>query len=489
MRRIALALTFCLILAGSYLALQVRPVNVSSRAVTLYRLEEALATTSNPATGNGSNIAFDGATLCTTNTATQICNPMTGTFNAGSGATVSFADTPVFNNATAAFDLNAAAPIIYNSYTGTITSGFTFNTNSSATTNTVVFEDNGTPQFTVTTGANGTLLGALTDGGEIFAAAPLATPTANAVWIQNDTGATNGMALNVPTGSTNGYSFEFAGTTGYQVASNAALNLGVGASSGYTVTAEPTNGPLTIASDNATSAGSGTVFTASSLPSPSATATPGGIIQVTVPAPTNTSLPVPFLYLTSGAATSPFEINMKTVASTDGLQLVNSGTCTAANYEFAIYTGGTREYGFKCNGAMTANGAITSSATAAGGLTCGGNACTVEETPTINSTDTTTMALAIYSGATGSAVTTTGHCVQGNVTGVTDGGGTATITLSNAAAFTSATSYTVAVSYADSTAVAGGAAAAGDQSSGTSFKVYNFDTASTHTIGWLACGT
>lgn len=48
--------------------------------------------------------------------------------------------------------------------------------------------------------------------GMVFAV-PTAAPTANAVWIQNDSGATNGMTFNVPAGSTNGYQFEYANAT------------------------------------------------------------------------------------------------------------------------------------------------------------------------------------------------------------------------------------------------------------------------------------
>jgi hypothetical protein len=46
---------------------------------------------------------------------------------------------------------------------------------------------------------------------------PAATPTASSVWIQNDAGSTNGMALNIPASSTNGWSFEVAGTTKAQI--------------------------------------------------------------------------------------------------------------------------------------------------------------------------------------------------------------------------------------------------------------------------------
>ena len=51
----------------------------------------------------------------------------------------------------------------------------------------------------------------------IVFAVPTAAPTANAVWIQNDSGATNGMTFNVPAGSTNGFQFEYANATPFIV--------------------------------------------------------------------------------------------------------------------------------------------------------------------------------------------------------------------------------------------------------------------------------
>lgn len=45
----------------------------------------------------------------------------------------------------------------------------------------------------------------------LIMATPAATPTANAVWLQNDNGGTNGLVINIPSASTNGIQFEAAG--------------------------------------------------------------------------------------------------------------------------------------------------------------------------------------------------------------------------------------------------------------------------------------
>lgn len=66
-----------------------------------------------------------------------------------------------------------------------------------------VSSDGGTAGDVAKIGPNGNL----SAQGVVFAA-PTATPTASAVWCQNDNGAVKGLTCNIPTSSTNGYRFK-----------------------------------------------------------------------------------------------------------------------------------------------------------------------------------------------------------------------------------------------------------------------------------------
>lgn len=81
-----------------------------------------------------------------------------------------------------------------------------------------------------------------TTGGVILAA-PVATPTASSVWVQNDGGATNGLSINVPASSTNGIAFKVAGVVSDSIDANGQFDLNP-------VTGTVTAGSVGLVNDN-----------------------------------------------------------------------------------------------------------------------------------------------------------------------------------------------------------------------------------------------
>jgi hypothetical protein len=90
----------------------------------------------------------------------------------------------------------------------------------------------------VTMNGTNSFVGATTAGAEIYFTGT--TVTAGAVAIGGDNGATKGMLLNVPTGSTNGFQFQVNGVTKVQVANTGALTTQAAASIGGVLQASPT---------------------------------------------------------------------------------------------------------------------------------------------------------------------------------------------------------------------------------------------------------
>lgn len=105
-------------------------------------------------------------------------------------------------------------------------------------------------------GSSATLSGAATANSAILT--PAAAPTASAVYIANDNGATNGIAINVPTGSTNGVRGFTAGVQKWQI-SNAGAASFVGVAAGGTITGATTVNASGLITGVGVTAGTGTV--------------------------------------------------------------------------------------------------------------------------------------------------------------------------------------------------------------------------------------
>jgi hypothetical protein len=90
----------------------------------------------------------------------------------------------------------------------------------------------------VTMNGTNSFVGATTAGAEIDFTGT--TVTAGAVAIGGDNGATKGMLLNVPAGSTNGFQFQVNGVTKAQIANTGALTTQAAASIGGVLQASPT---------------------------------------------------------------------------------------------------------------------------------------------------------------------------------------------------------------------------------------------------------
>lgn len=225
-------------------------------------------------------------------------------------------------------------------------------------------------------------------------------------------------------------------------------------------------------------------------------------------------------------------ITQSTAASTDAFDFSETGTCTAGNYILQASAGGAALGGVLCSGQINsaagsafkagnagtdewdanATGAnvpfsfISINASAPTGnwfqvcYTSGGGSCgtlkfavlpngAIEDSPTINSTTVTSVLPVLYTSAAGAAAGNTAHCVVASA-GSIAASGSATITLSNNAVFTSGTSYSVSASISDNTGtLLQNLDPTVRNQSATSFVIDNNDATNAHTIIYHACGT
>jgi hypothetical protein len=170
--------------------------------------------------------------------------------------------------------------------------------------------------------------------------------------------------------ATNGTFSGTLGVTGNATLSGGTLTLGA-SSTGVTLSPLATNAALTIGSQNATTAGSGVVLQASSLPTPTATGTPGGVLEIDVPSSSGTA-PAAIWFkdgntVSDGATTITVDAN----SGTDVLKIVAHGTCSSANHFLQLLQGGTSEFSINCNGATTVNTSLTYSTLLISAASCG----------------------------------------------------------------------------------------------------------------------
>ena len=146
-----------------------------------------------------------GCSTCVTATTTPNVQASSPIVSSGAGF------SPVLSCATCVTAVTAGAPLSSsNGQTPAITCSTCLTTTTgvqslNAGSNIVITA--GTPNPTVATTNAPTFTGTVTSAGNIFTTVAAATPTASSVYIINDAGSTNGLALNVPTSSTNGFTF------------------------------------------------------------------------------------------------------------------------------------------------------------------------------------------------------------------------------------------------------------------------------------------
>src|SRR5271165_6443627 len=183
----------------------------------------------------------------------------------------------------------------------------------------------------------------------------------------------------------------------------------------------------------------------------------------------------------TGTVTAGGEIDFTGTSVTGSAVAIGGDSGATKGMLLNVPTASTNGFQFNVNGVtkmqITAGGVLTTQ----GAASIGG---ALQASPTINSTTTLGYVPPGYTSS-GAAVASTWHYVTG-ATGSIGASGSATITLTNNAVFTSATSYCVGFSYADGNVVNTVASVA--NSSGTQFVIKNNDVTNAHTFSWVATG-
>jgi len=162
------------------------------------------------------------------------------------------------------------------------------------------------------------------------------------------------------TASGNGAVLGNLAVTGTSTLSGSTVTLGTSAQ-GVTISPQAAATPLIVAANASNAQGSGTAFTASSLPTPTAGSTPGGVVEIDEPG-SSTALQTAALTILnpSSTANSTITVQPPSTTGTDILHLDTTGPC-ASNSQilFMLLGNGTTAAKIACNGNTTVQGTMT----------------------------------------------------------------------------------------------------------------------------------
>lgn len=272
--------------------------------------------------------------------------------------------------------------------------------------------------------------------------------------------------------------------SGNATLSGGTLTLGT-STQAVTIAPQATGAALTVAASANNTGGSGTVFMATALPTPAATAAPLGVVEIDTPGGSAATMQAPALFCKNGSNSAPcfFEASVPSTGTTDIFDLQAAAACATAAQNILSIHGGhvtatSPDFTINCNGNSQTFGTFTAN----GNITASSNGSIVEATPTINSTNTSAEVLPVYTAA-GAITASTLHAVIGSCTFSTTA--CTPTAFSGSAVFSSSTSFACTASWQAQTTPN---IVSIDAASGTSITI-TASASTTHTATFVCVGT